>query len=366
MIGSWLVVRTTDGKLEVLRKGFNGYFADGSVDYKGYLPAGYEQVFGNGMNDWRSLNASAHFPDDARLFAHAWNDLGEEQVDGVLALGQGTARILAAAAGPVEIKGRSIAPTELADYLMIGVYKDFPDQDEKDAAVAEIIAQILNKLSSGHVDLGGFVEAVLGDPSGDYLQLWSAHPAVQKQVEESGLSGSFTDEPGPVASVRLADAAANKLDAFVHLGVEYQLGECVVDEDDVATRTSTFTVTLRNAVPKGLPDYVTGKGELLDGLKHPVGATRDFVLVYTPVQATVTSALLNGEPALVQSAWVRDRQMLVFDVKLTPGASATITLTWDEFPTDDEDRAFPLTPRIVLPPLANPAVTRMGDAAACR
>jgi hypothetical protein len=189
---------------------------------------------------------------------------------------------------------------------------------------------------------------------------------VQRQVEAAGVSGAFTDEPGPVASVRLADAAMNKLDSFVHLGAEYRLGACVVDDDGVATRNSTFSVALRNAVPAGLPDYVTGKGDLLDGLPHAVGSSRDFVVVYTPVQATVTSALQNGKPALVQTAWVRDRQMLVFDVKLDPGSTAAITVTWDEFPSDGEDRAFPLTPRIVLPPLANPAEIKVVDGSSCR
>jgi hypothetical protein len=140
----------------------------------------------------------------------------------------------------------------------------------------------------------------------------------------------------------------------------------VVDDGGVATRNSTFTVTLRNAVPAGLTDYVTGKGDLLDGLKHPVGSSRDFVVVYTPVQATVTSALLNGKPALVQTAWVRERQMLVVDVKLDPGATGTLTLTWDELPSDSDDRPFSLTPRIVLPPLANPAETSVVDGTPCR
>ncbi len=365
IIGSWLLVRTSDGKLDVLKKGFNGDFPDGSVDYRGFLPAGYEQVFGNSMNDWRTLNLSAHFPDDASLFAHAWNDRGQEQADGVVALGQGTVRFLAAATGPVTVKGRTIAPQDLADYLSVGVYQDFPDPKAKDAAVAGIVAQILETLSSGKVDLPGLAAAALGDPGADYLQLWSSSPAVQRQVEAAGLSGEFAGEPGPVASVRLANAAANKLDSFVHLGAEYRLGECVVDDGGVATRDSTFIITLRNAVPKGLPDYVTGKGLLLDGLKHSVGSTRDFVIVHTPVQATLTSALLNGKPALVQSSWVRDRQMLVFDVKLDPGATATITLTWDEFPTDSEDRPFQLTPRIVLPPLANQADTRLINGRTC-
>ncbi|MCC6498518.1 MAG: DUF4012 domain-containing protein [Propionibacteriaceae bacterium] len=366
MVGTWLLVRTSDGKLEVLKQGFNDELdTERTPDYRGFLPDGYEQVFGDSIRNWRSFSLSAHFPDNARLFAHTWNARGEEKADGVLAFGQGSVRYLAAAAGPVEIDGRVIAPAQLADYLLAGVYLDYPDPVAKDAAVAEIMAQVLDRLSSGQFDLPGLLATALGGPTGDYLQLWSSDPKVQRQVEDAGLSGAFTDEPGPVASVRLADAAANKLDAFMHLGAEYRLGECVVDDGGVATRNSAFTVTLRNAVPDGLTDYVTGKGDLLDGLEHPVGSSRDFVVVHTPVQATVTSALVNGEPAFVQSAWVGERQLLVFDVKLDPGATATISLNWDEFPTDGEDRPFTLTPRIVLPPLANSAETRVVDGPPC-
>jgi hypothetical protein len=367
MIGSWLLVRSANGKLEVLQQGFNDELSTTrTVDYAGYLPAGYEQVWGTSVSDWRSFTLSANFPDNARLLAHTWNARGGVQADGVLALGQGSVRLLAAAAGPVELAGRVIAPSALADYLLDGVYRDYPDPKAKDAAVARIIAQTLNKLSSGQFDLSGLLAGALGGPGSDYLQLWSSDRALQRQVTAAGLSGAFPDDPGPIASVRLADGAANKLDAFVHLGAEYRLGDCVVDDGGVATRNSTFTITLRNAVPGGLTDYVTGKGDLLDGLAHPVGATRDFVVVYPPVQATITSALLNGRPALLQSAWVGERQMVVVDVKLDPGATATLALTWDELPSGSDERPFTLRPRIVLPPLANPAKTRVFDGAACR
>ena len=364
MLGSWLLLRSSDGQLRVLDQGANGDLKN-TYDYAGFLPAGYEQVFGDSMKDWRSLNLSANFPDNARLFAHAWNTDAKVKADGVLALGQGSVHFLAAAAGPVEVDGRTIAPADLAGYLTVGVYQDYPDQDDKDAAVAEIVAQLFGTLSGGQFDLPGLVAAAVDGPGADHLQLWSADETTQRQVEAAGLSGEFADDPGPIASVRLANAAANKLDAFLHLGAEYQLGACVTDDGGVSTRSSTLTVTLRNAVPDGLTEYITGNGDLLDGLKHPVGATRDFVMVHTPVQATVTSAEVDGRPAVVQSAWIGARQLLVFDVKLDPGSSATIVLRWDELPTDSEDKPFPVTPRIVLPPLANAAEISVVDGSLC-
>lgn len=366
MIGSWLLVRAADGRLEVLDQGLNDELdTERSVDYSAYLPDGYTQVWGDSLDNWRSFTLSPHFPDNARLLARTWNVRGGKRADGVLALGQGTVHLLAGATGPVEVDGRTIAPADLAEYLKVGVYADYPDPVAKDAAVTGIIAQILGRISAGRFDLTGLVAAALDDPGADYLQLWSSDRAVQRQIEAAGLSGSFPEEPGPIATVRLANAAANKLDSFMHLGVEYRLGECVVDDGGVATRNSRLSVRLRNAVPDGLPGYITGEGKLLDDREHPVGASRDFVVVYPPVQATVTSAELDGKPALVQTAWVRERQMLVFDVTLDPGASSTIELGFDEFPTDAEDRPFSLTPRIVLPPLANPAETRVVDGSPC-
>lgn len=366
MIGSWLLVRTSDGEIEVLKRGVNDELdTTQKVDYSRYLPAGYRQVWGDSLDNWRSFTLSANFPDNARMLARTWNLRGEEQADGVLALGQGTVRFLAAATGAVQVGGRTIAASDLADYLTVGVYRDYPDPKAKDAAVTDVIAQILDKLSAGRFDLAGLYAAAITDPVDDYLQLWSSDRAVQKQIKAAGVSGSFTDEGGPVASVRLADGAANKMDAFVHLGAEYRLGACTVDDGGVATRHSTFTVALRNSAPDGLPDYMTGKGDLLDGQKHLVGSTRDFVIVYPPVQATVTSALSNGQPALAQSAWVGGRDMLVFDVKLEPGESTTIQIAWDEFPTDANDKPYSLTPRIVLPPLANPADISLVAGPAC-
>lgn len=366
MIGSWLLLRADNGTLKVVRKGLNDELdTTHQLDYSASLPDGYRQVWGDSLDNWRSFTLSPHFPDNARLLALTWNVRGAQQVDGVLALGQGVVRLLAAATGPVEVDGRSIPASELADYLMVGVYRDYPDPKKKDAVVGDIIAQVLGKLTGGRFDFPALFAAALDGPGADYLQLWSSDKAIQKKVEAAGVSGAFPDEPGPVATVRLANAAANKMDSFVHLGAEYRLGACTVDDGGVATRGSTFTVTLRNAAPDGLPAYVTGKGDLLDGRKHPVGSTRDYVIVHTPVQATLTSATLDGEPALVQTAWVGNRQMLVIDVALEPGQTAKIELGWDEFPTDDEDRAFSLTPQIVLPPLANPAESRVVAGTPC-
>lgn len=365
-LGGWLLVRTSGGELKVLDQGANDELLSHKFDYTGYLPAGYEQVWGDSMKYWQSLNMSANFPDNARLFAHAWNSHAKVKADGVLALGQGSVSLLAGAAGPVEVNGRTVAPADLSDYLKLGIYQEFSDPNAKDAALAHIVAQILDKITDAQFNVAGLFSAALDNSGADYLQLWSSDPAMQKQVRAAGLSGELTAQPGPVASVRLADAAANKLDSFMYLGAEYRLGACTVDDGGIATRSSTFTVTLRNGVPPGLPDYMTGKGDLLDGREHPIGSTRDFVVVYPPVQATVTSALVDGKPALVQTAWVAGRQMLVIDVALAPGASATIETAWEESPTDDEDRPFSLTPTIVLPPLANAAETRVVDGAACR
>ena len=361
LLSAYVILRADHGKLEVLDEGNNDDLVAGPpVPYAATMPQGYQDVWGDSLSSWLSMNLSASFPDNATLIRNGWNARGEQQVDSVLAFGQGVLPYLAAAVGPVHAGDKTVDPADLTEYLTVGVYRDYPDPAKKDAVVGAIIDEIFTKLSAGSFDLKSLVSTALTLDSGDALQMWSSDSAVQRGIVAAGFSGELTEELGPVSSVRVINAGGNKLDAFTTLAADYELGACTVDDDaNETTRQSTLTVTVGNTAPtSGLPAYMTGRLDLPADEMPTVGSNHDYVVVYAPVDASMETFTLDGEPAFVQQNEASGREFAVYDVELEPGQSRTLTTTWQEPARDDEEHDLALRPQVLLQPmLLQPAIT---------
>jgi polysaccharide biosynthesis transport protein len=372
MISNWMVLHSENGTLTLVSKGANGeLLKTGAVGYQSVMPQAYQDLWGDSMSDWRSLNLSANFPDNAKLMAQAWNKHHAYKVDGVLALGQGSVKYLAAAAGPITVDGRTIKPADMTDYLTVGVYRDFANPKKVDAVVTQISSEVLRRALSGQVDVKSLLTVASSEDSADYLQMWAAHAGTQEQIETAGLSGTFGAAEGPVASVRLANGGGNKIDAFMHLDVDYSLSSCSVDTSGKGMRTGTLTTTLSNAAPtSGLPAYMTPRSDLTSqgvAAKDIVaGSNLDYVIVYAPRGAVVQTVTQDGVETTVPQTLVGDREMLVVSADLNPGQKTTITVTWAEQAGDSNGQQYSTAPRVVLPPLINQAQVTTQAGGVCR
>ena len=134
-------------------------------------------------------------------------------------------------------------------------------------------------------------------------------------------------------------------------------------------RTGTFTATLTNNVPDGLPDYMTGRIDQLqlgvNAADIVTGSNRDFVVVYAPMYATLESATLDGESVSVQEGELAGRPAVTIDVETMPGQTRTIEVTWSEPAVSTTGATLATTPQVVLPPLANPATVSLHEGGKC-
>ena len=369
LLSAYIILGADEGKLDMITQGSNDTLENGPTVPDGAMPPGLKSLWGDYLNSWLSMNLSADFPTNAQLISDGWNIRGEQQVDGVISLGQGTVQYLAAAVGPVTVRGITIQPADMVQYLSVDLYKQFPDPTEKDVVLAEIIAQIFEKLSSGEFNVQSLVSQAITSQNADYLQLWSADKVEQSQLENAGLSGALSEDYGPNSSVRLINAAGNKLDAFLELSADYRLGACVVDEEaNSRTRTGTVTVTVTNNAPtSGLPPYMTGRVELQElGLDYVVGSNHTYVEVYLPRDAVPDTFSYDGADAFLSSGIERNHEFYLFDVELDPGESAQLVATWTEPAEDDGENALPSTPTLTMQPLLNtPTVTTSGVGGSC-
>jgi hypothetical protein len=369
LLSAYVILGADGGKLDMITQGTNDTLVDGPTVPDDAMPEGLKSLWGDYLQSWLSMNLSADFPTNAQVITGGWNARGEQKVDGVISLGQGTVQYLAAAVGPITVRDTTIQPADMVQYLSVDIYKQFTDAKEKDEVLAEIIAQIFDKLSSGQFNVQSLVAEALTSQNADYLQLWSADTAEQMQIENAGLSGSLSDGYGPNSSVRVINAGGNKLDAFLQLDADYALGACVIDEEaNSRTRTGTVTVTVTNNAPSsGLPPYMTGRVELEElGLDYVVGSNHSYVEIYLPREAVPDTFTYDGEDAFLSSSSERNHEFYLFDLDLDPGESATLVATWDEPAEDDFGKTLPTTPRLSMQPLLNSAtVTVSGVGGEC-
>lgn len=358
LIGAYVILKANNGALTIDAQGSDDALAADKTVTKAY-PSGLKTLWGDSFNTWLSFNLSANFPTNAKAIRATWKHHSGQTVDGVIALGQGTVSYLGAAAGTIHVAGKTITPSELSNYLTVGVYRDFPDPKQKDAMVAKIIGTIFQKLSTGQFDAAAFLKAALTEHTADYLQIWSSSPSEQAQLESDGVAGELSDAYGPDSTVRIVNAAGNKIDSFMQLGAKYTLGRCFVDHaDNSQQRVGSVAVDIKNGAPKsGLPKYMTGRldlGKTAD--KAPVGSTLSYVLIYPPVEAVDRRISVDGKTSVFAYGNERRRQFYAIPVTLNPGQTRHVKATWQE-PSQDPDtgRWLGRQPTLTLPPLVRPA-----------
>jgi len=368
LLSAYVILDANDGKLDMISQGTNDTLIKGPPASDAHMPQGLKDLWGDYLTKWGSMNLSAHFPNNAELISNGWNARDEQQVDGVVSLGQGTVQYLAAAVGPVTVRGTTIQPSEMVQYLSVDIYKQYEDPSVKDEVLGEIIGQIFDKLSSGAFDVQSLITEALTGASSDYLQLWSTDKAEQMQIENAGLSGSFSEEEGPISSIRFTNAGGNKLDAFLNIEAKYDLGTCVFDADtNSRSRESTMTVAVTNNAPtSGLPNYMTGRVELEEqGLSYVRGSNHSYVSIYLPVNAVPGEFTLDGKSAFISEADERGHTFMMFDIELDPGASATLVGTWSEPAEDLDGNLLGVQPQLVMQPLLNTPTVSVEPAAKC-
>ncbi len=368
LVSAYVIVTVHDGTLTMQEQGTNDDLIAGAAVPTDSVPRDLYEYWGEEyFNDWASLNLAANFPDTGKLMTAAWNARGGTQVDGTITLGQGIVQYLAAATGPVTVGDRTIQPQDLAEYLTIGVYKDYKKAAQKDLAVALIISQVFSNFADDGISVGSLISAGLGTETADYVQMWSTHSSEQKQIVAVGVSGSFPSTAGPTASVRFINGAGNKLDSFQDTTVDYTLGACTTDPDTPTSRPGTLTVDVSNEAPtSGLPAYMTGRSDLSDGTKYTLGSTRKLVVIYTPLDViNVNTVTVDGEETGASYGYENGRQFLILDLDFEPGQTRNIVVSWDEPAQDDDGKALSAHPSIILPPLINAATVTTHTEGVC-
>ncbi|KAF2414833.1 peptide synthetase [Microbacterium sp. B35-04] len=327
--GAMALIHTEGGALSLAAQ-------ESSSDYERYdeavLPLGDEitAIYGDRPARWiQNVTQVPDFAVSATLAREMWaREHGGQQVDGVIALDPVALSYLLQATGPITLPtGDVLAPDTAVPLLLNEVYARYPRPADQDAFFAVAAASVFAKLSSGDVDPAALVTALTRAGDEDRLLLWSAHDEEQRLLAGTTLAGGLPESDDGAArfGVYVNDGTGSKMDFYQNAVTTLAWDACTVDASGAATGDAVLTVTIGNTAPAdaaNLPAYITGAG----GFGVPAGITRTIGYLYLPEGFELVDATMSDGSGF--GGGMHDgRRVVSFAIDLTPGASATATVT---------------------------------------
>ena len=328
--GGWGILTASAGRLKLspLQKE-TGVMGQPLVNWRDYVSSAQAALYGNDLSRFSDMNISPDFPTNARLMVALEEQNVGQKVDGVLSMNEHSLANFMQVTGPVKIKGREISADNAVKYVTRGVYQDFADPKQKDAAVFSIIEQTFAKFQKGGVGPGRLLQAFIPAIHSKNLHAWAKDESVQRKILKSPIGGSVADLSNPTTAVVFINGAGNKLDAYVKATVNYEQGLC---ESDFPFRDSTIDVSLNNTAPThGLPPYVTTRFDLGTLRPENPGATKMVIFLHVPLGSVFESARLGKHSVLpVGEGNDLGREVWRFDVELPAQSTQRVQLKFAE------------------------------------
>jgi hypothetical protein len=268
----------------------------------GVQPAVYEQ----------DVNLIPDFPRSAQLLAAMWRSATGTSPDGVLSVDPVVLARVLGTTGPVTVSGERLTEQNAPRALLHDVYLRTNDPKAQDAFFLATARAVFDHLVAADTPKGGVVDALAAAARDGRVMLWSAHPAEQRRLAGTVISGELVGNDGrsPVVGVYLDDGSAAKMSWFV-------------DSDVVVRREGAelvTTLTLTSTAPaggRGLPSYMTGTALAR-------GNVRTNYDLYAPTGGKVTAVTVDGRATDVFHATYRGLDVAEWTAELAPGRSVTV------------------------------------------
>ncbi|MCX6404132.1 MAG: DUF4012 domain-containing protein [Actinobacteria bacterium] len=336
--GGWGILTASAGRLKLspLYKE-TGLMRQPLVNWRDYVTPEQAELYGYDLSRFSDMNISPDFPTNARLMAALEEQNIGQQVDGVLSMNEHALANFMQVTGPVKIHGREISSENAVEYVTRGVYQDYSNPKQKDAAVFSIIEKTFAKFQTGAIGPARLLQAFIPAIHSNNLHAWAKDKPVQQKILKSPIGGSLADVNNPTTAVVLINGAGNKLDAYVKAKINYEQGVC---ETDFPYRDSIMKVSLNNTAPtSGLPAYVTTRFDLGTMRPSNPGATKMLIYVHAPLGSVFESAIVAGKLVAPTSEGTDlDREVWRFDIELPAQATQNLVLKFAEPALGNEPR----------------------------
>jgi hypothetical protein len=293
---------------------------------------------------WQNITGTPDFPTVAEMARELYPLAREgEAIDGVLYVDPEGLAALLRLVGEIRVAGyeQPLTPDNVADFLLRQQYAQFPDTDERVDFLERVSRETFERLTTGDLPGPRTVGEALGPAvAAGQLRFWAFDPREQPLLRRLGLDGAMAP-PAPGSDgllVTVANANPNKLDAYLHRTVRYDV------ELDPATGVmeGRVAIELVNDAPAGGSDYAAG-----NDYGFPHGSNRTYLSLYS--RFPVTSATVDGEVLPVEMHEEYGWRRAGAHVVVPPGGRLAVTFTVRGSMDPDRYRLDVRAPALVFP-----------------
>ena len=292
-------------------------------------PSGLEDtLFGNWMHYPRDASFNPDFERVAQIWAKAYGNKSNTNVDGVISLTPTIIQRLLSYMGEVQLSDGTVLNGENATqmlqhdlyykYFNNASYTDHPN-DVVDALFAETAKTTMSRLVDDFDlnKIAGYLSVFNPGAEDRTIMMWMADETEQQYVRDVGCSGGLNDNPeNPEIGVYISGSDPCKLGWYVN--VNTQIGEAQVNED--GTRTYDVTVTVENTIDnntiKTAGTYILGSYE---------GAWRGYIHLFAPAGGTISDVKADSNGGFRKSKYENLEVAYNLNVMIYPQKSMNIT-----------------------------------------
>lgn len=292
-------------------------------------PSGLEDtLFGNWMHYPRDASFNPDFERVAQIWAKAYGNKSNTNVDGVISLTPTIIQRLLSYMGEVQLSDGTVLNGENATQMLQHdlYYKYFNNAsytDDTNDVVDALFAETAKTTMSRLVDdfdlnkIAGYLSVFNAGAEDRTIMMWMADETEQQYVRDVGCSGGLNDNPeNPEIGIYISGSDPCKLGWYVN--VNTQIGEAQVNED--GTRTYDVTVTVDNTIDnntiKTAGTYILGSYE---------GAWRGYIHLFAPAGGTISDVKADSNGGFRKSKYENLEVAYNLNVMIYPQKSMNIT-----------------------------------------
>lgn len=287
-----------------------------------------DTLFGNWMHYPRDASFNPDFERVAQIWAKAYGNKSNTNVDGVISLTPTIIQRLLSYMGEVQLSDGTVLNGENATQMLQHdlYYKYFNNAsytDDTNDVVDSLFAETAKTTMSRLVDdfdlnkIAGYLSVFNAGAEDRTIMMWMADETEQQYVRDVGCSGGLNDNPeNPEIGVYISGSDPCKLGWYVN--VNTQIGEAQVNED--GTRTYDVTVTVENTIDnntiKTAGTYILGSYE---------GAWRGYIHLFAPAGGTISDVKADSNGGFRKSKYENLEVAYNLNVMIYPQKSMNIT-----------------------------------------
>lgn len=287
-----------------------------------------DTLFGNWMHYPRDASFNPDFERVAQIWAKAYGNKSNTNVDGVISLTPTIIQRLLSYMGEVQLSDGTVLNGENATQMLQHdlYYKYFNNAsytDDTNDVVDALFAETAKTTMSRLVDdfdlnkIAGYLSVFNAGAGDRTIMMWMADETEQQYVRDVGCSGGLNDNPeNPEIGVYISGSDPCKLGWYVN--VNTQIGEAQVNED--GTRTYDVTVTVENTIDnntiKTAGTYILGSYE---------GAWRGYIHLFAPAGGTISDVKADSNGGFRKSKYENLEVAYNLNVMIYPQKSMNIT-----------------------------------------